>query len=523
MKLALCVSLWAVGVWAAAGAAETRLFVPRVFSHGAVLQRSERVPVWGTAPAGAPVAVAFAGERAETVAGPDGRWKVRLNLSAVAKGPFELEVRSGAERCAFTNLLVGQVWVCSGQSNMRFSLSRSTGGPAEAAAAKDPELRLLNVGLQASDKPAADIRERWTLCTPESAGAFSAVGYHVGRELRASLKEPVGLICAAWAGSCIEAWLPRETLEADEDFIPILKRWDKKVADFPAQLAAFETNKVALMEAWTAACAKARQEGRPEPLKPGPGAGYAGSLDTPAGMYNGSILPLAPYALRGVVWYQGEQNTGRGYQYRKLLPALIRDWRKLWERGDFPFVVIQLPNFGNVQEKPRFSLWADTREAQALTAASVTNTYLAVSIDLGEDADVHPKEKRTLGLRVARIIEREVYGLAGPGEVYGPTYARSCVEQGSVRIFFDHAAGLSAADGKALREFAIAGADKQFVWAEAVVEGETVRVRSPRVPEPVAVRYNWADAPHGNLVNAARLPAAPFRTDDFKPPTFSNR
>ncbi len=507
----------------AAAAAETKLTVPRVFSHGAVLQRSERVPVWGTAKAGAPVTVTFAGKSAETAAQPDGKWAVRLDLASVAKGPFELSIRSGGDACTLTNILVGEVWLCSGQSNMRFHLSRATGGPDEAAAARDPELRLLSVGLQASETPAADIRERWTACTPETAGDFSAIGYYVGRDLRARLGVPVGVICAAWAGSCIEAWMPRATLASDEDFAPILKRWDKKVADFPAQQAAFETNKAARLAEWAAACAKAQKEGRPEPLKPGPGAGYKGSLDTPAGMYNGSILPLAPYALRGVVWYQGEQNTGRGFQYRKLLPALIRDWRKLWDRGDFPFVVVQLPNFGKVQDKPRFSLMADTREAQALAAATVTNTHLAVSIDLGEDADVHPKEKRTLGQRIARIIAREVYALSVEGDIYGPAYTRMSAEPGGLRIHFVHAQGLKAGDGKPLSEFAIAGADKNFVWAEAVIEGDTVLVRSPKVAAPEAVRYDWADAPHGNLRNADNLPAAPFRTDDFKPPTFGNR
>ena len=523
LKNWLSLSLSTLALASAQGAAEPALWVPRVFSHNAVLQRSDRVPVWGRALAGAPVDVACAGQQAQTRAGADGKWAVRLNLSAAAQGPFDLSIRSGSDRCTLTNILIGEVWLCSGQSNMRFHLSRATGGEAEAAGANDPELRLLNVGLQASDKPAADIRERWAVCTPETAGSFSAVGYYVGSELRKRLKVPVGVICASWAGTCIEAWMPRATLESDEDFTPILKRWDKKVADFPAQKAAFETNKVALMAAWSEACAKARKESRPEPLKPGPGAGYPGSLDTPSGMYNGSILPVAPYALRGVVWYQGEQNGGRGYQYRKLLPALIRDWRRLWDRGDFPFVVVQLPNFGKVQDQPRFSLWADTREAQALAAASVTNTYLAVSIDLGEDADVHPKEKRTLGLRVARIVEKEVYALPVKGNIYGPTYTRMSVEPGGIRIFFDHAQGLMTSDAKALSGFAVAGADKNFVWADAVIEGDTVLARSPNVKEPVAVRYNWADAPHGNLRNADKHPAAPFRTDDFKPPTFGNR
>ena len=206
-----------------------------------------------------------------------------------------------------------------------------------------------------------------------------------------------------------------------------------------------------------------------------------------------------------------------------MLPALIRDWRKLWDRGDFPFVVIQLPNFGKVFDEPRLSLWADTREAQSLAAATVTNTYLAVSIDLGEDADVHPKDKRALGLRVARIIAKEVYAVPVKENIYGPTYIGKSGEHDGIRILFAHAEGLKSADGKALSDFAIAGYDSKFVRAEAAIEGETVLVRSPQVPDPVAVRYDWADAPHGNLRNGDNLPAAPFRTDDFKPPTYDNR
>ena len=299
MKRIASLFLLAVLAAVAAGAADTKLFIPRVFSHNAVLQRSDRVPVWGTAAAGAPVTVACAGQKIEAVADRNGKWMARLNLAAVAKGPFDLRIQAGSDCCVFTNILVGEVWLCSGQSNMRFSLARATGGTNDAAAARDPELRMLSVGLHASETPQADIRERWTVCTPETAADFSAIGYYVGRDLRERLQVPVGVISAAWAGSCIEAWMPRATLASDDDFTPILRRWEKKVADFPAQKAAFETNKAALLAEWEVACARARAEGRPEPLKPGPGAGYAGSLDTPSGMYNGSIVPIAPFAMRG--------------------------------------------------------------------------------------------------------------------------------------------------------------------------------------------------------------------------------
>jgi sialate O-acetylesterase len=493
-----------------------KLAVPRVFSDHAVLQKSARTPVWGWAPAGEEVAVELKGTPASAKAttGAEGNWRVDLDLSAVGEGPFELVITGASGSVTLTDILVGEVWLFSGQSNMRFHLARGTGGEADAAQASDPQLRLLSVGLKISNEPVHDIKQRWTTCDPKTAGEFSAVGYYVGRELRKSVKGPVGLVSICWAGSPIEAWMSPAALAGDPDFLPITEKWAKRVAEYPAKKAEWEANKVELLAKWEADAAAAKAAGQREPVKPGGPNGGPDSLDTPSGLYHGEILAFAPYAMRGVVWYQGEQNSGRGFQYRKLLPALIADWRGLWNQGEFPFIIIGIPNFGKVKPDPGFSMWAELREAQAMADASVPGTELVCTIDLGEDGDVHPKDKRSVGLRAARVIEKQVYQVT-TAEVFGPVFREMSVENGAIRVKFNHAEGLKAKDGGPLKEFAISGADRKFAWAEAVIEGDTVLLRSEKVPNPVAARYNWADAPHGNLYNAADLPAAPFRTDDF--------
>ncbi len=504
----------------AAEAVSPVLQVPRVFSDHAVLQKGPRTPVFGWGVPGETVTAALAGSAAEprtSTVGKDGRWQVELDLSNTGEGPFRLEISSPGARVVLEDILVGEVWLFSGQSNMRFHLSRSTGGQEDAAQAADPQLRLLSVGLKVSETPVYDFKERWAAATPETAGTFSAVGYYVGRELRKSVKGPIGLVSISWAGTTIEAWMSRAALAGDPDFQPILQKWNQREAEYPAKKAEWDATKETRLAAWEVEAAKAKAEGKPEPLKPGPPPAGPDSLDRPSGLYHGEILAFAPYAIRGVVWYQGEQNSGRGFQYRKLLPALIADWRKLWGAEEMPFVIIGMPNYGKPQADPRFSLWAELREAQALADRNVPGTELVVTIDLGEDADVHPKDKKSVGLRAARIMEKEIYKLPSMKEVevFGPTCRGMDMEGDAARIRLAHAEGLKTRDGGKVAGIAIAGADRTFVWADAEIQGTDLVVRSEKVRSPVAVRYNWADAPHGNLVNAAGLPAAPFRTDDF--------
>lgn len=503
-----------------AGVCRADVALPRIFSDHAVLQRGARTPVWGTARPGEAVRVEVAGAAGSATADAAGTWTVRLDLQKVGEGPFELTA-SGDNRVVLRDILIGEVWLCSGQSNMRFHLARSAGGPEAAARAGDPGLRLLSVGLKVSETPEKDIKQRWSVCDSTSAAEFSAVGYYFGQELRRSLKTPVGLVSVSWAGSCIEAWMSPQALASDPDFLPISARWKQKLAEYPAKKEAFEKNREALLAAWQAEAAKAKAEGKPEPLKPGPGPG-PGSLDTPSGLFQGEIMPVAPYGLRGVLWYQGEQNSGRGVQYRKLLPALIADWRRLWCQGDFPFLVVQLPNYGKPKTQPASSLWAELREAQAM-ALAVTNTALVVTIDVGEEADVHPKDKKTVGVRAADVAAGEVYALKPERDVYGPMFKSAAPEADAIRVAFAHASGLKTRDGLKPTDFAIAGSDRHFVWADATIEGESVVLRAAGVKRPTAVRYDWADAPHGNLCNGAGLPAAPFRTDSYPEASRSSR
>jgi sialate O-acetylesterase len=489
-----------------------------IFSDHAVLQRADRVPVWGTAAPGEKISLRIGNASAVATAQADGSWKTFLNLQAEKEGPFEFTVTGEGNQVTLTDILIGEVWLCSGQSNMRFNLAKTTGGNEEAARAANPKIRLLNVGLNVAAEPATRLREKWTLCDPKTAAGFSAVGYYTGQTLQQNLNVPIGLISISWAGTMIETWMSPQALASDSDFKPIIDRWAKKEADYPAKKAYYDENKDALMAAWRQQAAEAKAKGMREPFPPVSPPGPL-SLERPSGLYHGEIFPVAPYRIGGVLWYQGEQNVGRAFQYRKLLPALIADWRSLWKQGDFPFVIIQLPNFGKPETQPRSNNFAELREAQALAAVHVPNAALVVTIDAGEEADIHPKDKRTVGVRAGRLIAKDVYHAPISGEVHGPTFAGATAEGSTLRVRFDHATGLKTRDGHPPTDFAIAGADARYVWADAVIQGDTVVLKSPSIPAPVTVRYNWATAPHGNLCNGDGLPAAPFRTDTFRAST----
>ena len=286
------------------------------------------------------------------------------------------------------------------------------------------------------------------------------------------------------------------------------------MVDYPALKSAFDQNQATLLADWEKAAEKAKAEGTREPLRPVPPPG-PGSLETPSGLFNGELAPVIPYGIKGVLWYQGEQNVGRAYQYRKLLPALIADWRGRGNQGDFPFVVIQLPNVGKPETQPRSNNFAELREAQALAAANVPNVSLVVTIDAGEEGNIHPKDKKTVGERAGHLIAKDIYHAAIPEEVHGPVFKELKVEGATIRIHFDHAIGLKTRDGQPPTDFAISGADGRFVWAQATIDGETVVLRVPKIDAPTMVRYDWATAPHGNLCNGDGLPAAPFRTDSL--------
>ncbi len=501
-------------LFASVGWSDVRL--PAVFGDHMVLQREAPVPVWGWADAGEAVTVSVGGQKKTTTSGADGRWSVTLDPLKAGE-PVELTVAGKTTR-TFKDVLIGEVWIGSGQSNMAFTLDRAVDAAAEIAAAQFPKIRLFTVKRTTALEPQTDCEGSWSACSPETAKTFSAVAYFFGRELHRTLDLPVGLIHSSWGGTPAEAWTSRPALEAEPDFRPILDRRDQAVAAWPKAKAKHEQ----ATAAWKAAAAKAKAEKKPAPAPPpepaGPGNPHGASV-----LYNAMIAPLVPFAVRGAIWYQGEANAGRAFQYRKLLPAMIRDWRAAWGRGDFPFLIVQLANFKDAKPWPGDDDWAELREAQAMTLAASPNTGLAVTIDIGEAKDIHPKNKQDVGRRLARVALAKTYG---KDLVWtGPVYAAMKSDEGKLRLTFRPEGGPPMAKGGGpLKGFAVAGEDKVFVWADAVIDGDAIVVSSPKVPKPVAARYAWASNPEGcNLVNAEGLPAPPFRTDDWPGVTDKNR
>lgn len=488
--------------------------LPALISDNMVLQQWTKASVWGTAEPGERVTVSVAGRRASAPAGSDGRWAVKLS-SLKPGGPYEMTV-SGKNTLVIKNVAVGEVWVGSGQSNMEWKVANSKDAAQEIAAANFPMLRMFSVGKKVTDEPQPDTSGKWEICTPQTAGGFSAVGYFFGRELHKELKAPVGIIHASWGGTPAQSWTPQADLEKTPELAPILEKWREELEKHPEAQARFEEK----LAAWNAEAAKAKAEGKPAPRRPtaprGPGHAW-----TPAGLYNGMIAPLLPCTIRGVIWYQGESNTENPREYRTLFPTLITAWRKAWGQGNFPFLFVQLANFMARQPEPSESRWAELREAQAM-ALKLPRTGMAVAIDIGDEKNMHPGNKQEVGRRLALVALSSVYGKKKVVSS-GPVFAGMNVAGGKVRLNFNHAgAGLEDKDGPPLKGFAVAGEDRRFVWADAQIQGNAVVVESNGVPKPVAVRYGWADSPEADLYNKAGLPAVPFRTDAWERPGLSS-
>ncbi|HAU36320.1 MAG TPA: sialate O-acetylesterase [Phycisphaerales bacterium] len=513
-----------VAVWfaffSAAPAARAGVRLASVFGGNMVLQRDMPLRIWGTAAAGEKVTVSFAGQTQTATAEASGKWQVRLE-PVPAGGPHVMKV-SGENEITLNNVLVGEVWLCSGQSNMLFEVREGRDAAQEIAAAKYPQIRLFSVGLNPAAEPrdACDILSKgpgserfnkWMECSPRTVGLFSAVAYYFGRELHQELKVPIGLIHSSWGGTAAEAWTPLETLKSDPEYADILRR----MAEYPRRyseelLPRYEKD----LAAWQKVSDATKAQGKPAPRRPR--APYAPDKHPklPTVLYNGMIHPVIPYGIRGVVWYQGESNADRAYQYRKLLPAMIGSWRERWGQGDFPFGIVQLANYHSPKAQPEESDWAELREAQTMTARTVPHCGLALAIDLGEATTIHPPNKQDVGKRLALWALAKVYGKQIAFS--GPMYESMKVEGGAIRVRFSHVGkGLAARSGAALEGFQIAGQDRKFVWADARIDGDSVVVRSEKVPAPAAVRYAWARNPKGNLYNDAGLPACPFRTDDW--------
>lgn len=626
-----------------ARAAETRPFVSPLFGEHMVLQQGRANRIWGWCEPGREVRVTLAGAETKTTAGADGRWQAEFAPPA-AGGPYALTI-DGAERVEWRDVLVGEVWLCGGQSNMAFALSGARDGAAEVQAADFPTIRFFRVGQQVSYSSSPVPPGSWQVCSPAGAGGgggISAVGYYFARRLQAELHVPVGLVQAAVGGSPIESWMGAETLRRFPEFVPavaeierlrrrggteygnyIMHWYDEHEAgvertwpspDFddaawktvrlpggfaelgvpespavcwfrreitlpdplPAGAAKIFLGVVEKMDTtyvngrWTGASSWVENP-RIYPLAAGvlrlgrnvvairvfklkPDGGFQSPADTlrlvlgdgtvvplagdwrgavsvdaraphplplgfenyptmPTVLHRGMLRPVAPLALAGALWYQGEANFTRAFQYRALLPAMIADWRALFGRDDLPCYLAGLPAFMGRRTEPGTDGWAELREAQALAAQTVPHTGLAVTIDTGEAADIHPKDKRPVGERLALAALRGTYGRDVVAS--GPTFAAVEKLSGALRIRFAHADGGLVVHGGKLAEFAVAGADRKWRWAEAKIEGDTVVVSSAEVPEPVAVRYAWQANPAASLFNGAGLPAGPFRTDDW--------
>jgi sialate O-acetylesterase len=495
------------------------------FTSHMVLQRDMNVPVWGTADSGEQVTVTFAGQKISATAGADGKWRVDLKpLKASAESQTFTVTGSKTDKpIALDDVLVGEVWLASGQSNMDFSMSKKVKSFAgirdeekEIAAANYPHIRMFVGKYAKTYEPQTSVGGDWQVCSPETVPAFSAIGYIFARDLQKEINVPVGVIVESFGASTIESWIRREALAADPKMKPFLDGFDTKVTAFrtapPAVVAPPPSQDVSATNAATGgtnAVAGARRGGRAGGAARDP----VQDQHNPTVLFNGMIAPVIPFAIRGAIWDQGESIVGGGLAlYPQLEATLIKDWRALWGQGEFPFYIVQLAGLGNSgSNRP------EVREAQALGLVNLPNTGMAVTIDTGEPANVHPKNKQDVGDRLSRIALANVYGRKI--EFSGPVYESMKVEGGTIRVNFSHlGGGLVAKGGEPLKWFEIAGADMKFIPAQAKIDGDSVIVSSPDVAAPAAARYAWVNFPDGcNLFNAAGLPAAQFRTDAPKP------
>ena len=508
--------------------ARAELKLPAIIGDNMVLQQKQANPVWGWDAPGTEITVTFAGQTKTAKAGADGKWTVKLDAVPANAQPATITIKGSSTR-ELKNVLVGEVWICSGQSNMQWTVKQAGKAQEEIAAANHPQIRMFNVERSPSMTPQTDCKGAWKEATSANVGEFSAVGYFFGRHLHHVLKVPVGLINTSWGGTRVEAWTSREALEERPCATELLADWKNAVAqwDGPKELAAFDKRKAD----WQAEVQKIDAENaklpanqkKTKPQAPRPPEDPTKTPHHPSVLFNGMVAPLIPYAVKGAIWYQGESNQRRAFQYQELLPTMINDWRKQWV-DPFSFYIVQLANFGNgkpVTKEPGVpDAWAELQEAQTLTAQTLDKCGIAIINDIGEQNDIHPKNKQEVGRRLALWALAKDYGKSG-AEYCGPLYLSSVAQGNKIRVQFTHTgSGLKTRDGGEPTCFQITGADQKWVWAKAKIEGSEVVVWSETVPQPVGVRYAWSSWPEGaNLINAEGLPASCFRTDDFLPST----
>lgn len=477
-----------------------------MFTDHAVLQRDQPLMIWGRALRNTAVSATLGQATLTTRSDEKGQWQVQFPAMP-ASGPMKLHVSDNrGESVVLNDILIGDVWICSGQSNMRWPVEKSLDAQKEIATANDGDIRLFLVKNNATQEATEEVQGKWDVLSPKAVAGFSAVGYFFARELRKELNVPIGLVQNAWGGAPVEAFISPRSLESNPDFHPILDRFQQQLANFEKDLAEYERIK-------------------DQPVAPGASKPRMpkGSKDpwAPMALWNGMVEPISPFPVKGVIWYQGESNVWRAYQYRKLLPTMIDDWRNLWG-SDLPFLIVQLANLHAVQtDANKQSALAELREAQAMTVLQTPHTAIALAIDVGEADDIHPKNKQAVAHRLA---------LAALGMVYrrdvvyqGPTYSGMKSENGRVRVTFQNTHGGLVVKGDKLTGFALADEKRKWYWANARMEADSVLLDSEQVPHPVAVRYGWGDNPPCSLYNGCGLPAVPFRTDDWPGATIKNQ
>jgi len=489
------------------GRAELSLH-PLISDH-AVFQREVDFPVIGKADPGAEVEVQWQGKDFKVKAGTDGKWLVRLDPSpANAKGQI-LKVISGTNSIEVSDILIGEVWLASGQSNMEWKLKQIGAQSAEAEKADDPLLRLVGISHSPAHDPSESVKTTWNLTTKGSALNFSAVAYFFGRELRKDLKVPVGLIQSAVGGTPAEAWTPIEFLKSDVAFAKAVNDREEYPNWYPKLVAKYERDELA----YNLEVKEAQKTGAKPPKKPRAPHAPDKNPNLASVLWNGMIHPLVPYPIRGVIWYQGEANAYRSEVYEKLLTGMIEAWRKAWGQGDFPFLIVQLADFNYNEEGGSGTTWAKLRDAQSAVAEHVKKTGMAVILGLGEPEDIHPQRKMEVGERLALWAKKIAYGKDVVCQ--GPVFDSVKYSGGEAIVSFRPlTGGLKSSDQKEVGGFAVAGSDKQFKPAKAKLEKNQVILKTSEVANPAFVRYAWCNRPaDANLTDESNIPARPFRTD----------